>query len=131
MHHLWDVRAHLSSKSHCVEPTCYVEDDVIEVRWYISSNVFMKCKESIPMLTEKKIFILAEDLYQELEVWYPLLRFREEGAQVLVIGSGSAKEHKSKLGYPVKVDAFAQDVSGKDCDALIIPGGYAPDLMRR
>lgn len=86
----------------------------------------------VSMLLEgKTAFILAEELYQELEIWYPLLRLREEGAKVVVVGSGSADQHKSKLGYPVKVDDFAKDLNGADCDALIIPGGYAPDMMRR
>ncbi|MDD3579913.1 MAG: type 1 glutamine amidotransferase [Desulfobacca sp.] len=82
-------------------------------------------------LSGKKIAILAENLYQELEVWYPLLRFREAGAQVVVVGSGSAPEHTSKLGYPVAVDQFADAVQAADFDAVIIPGGYAPDIMRR
>ena len=82
-------------------------------------------------LKGKKIFILAEDLYQELEVWYPLLRLKEEGAEVIVVGSGRANQHTSKLGYPVNVDAKAGDLNGADCDALVIPGGYAPDHMRR
>jgi protease I len=83
------------------------------------------------LLKGKKVFILAEDLYQELEIWYPLLRMREEGAQTVVVGSGEAKEHTSKLGYPVPVDASASELKGSDCDAIIIPGGYAPDRMRR
>lgn len=83
------------------------------------------------MLKGKKVALLAEDLYQELEVWYPLLRFREEGAEVTVVGSGSAKEHTSKFGYPVPVDRFAHEVKAEQFDAVVIPGGYAPDLMRR
>ncbi len=83
------------------------------------------------LLQGKKIAILVENLYQELEVWYPLLRFTEEGAEVVVVGSGSAPEHTSKLGYPVRVDRRADQISAADLDAVIIPGGYAPDLMRR
>lgn len=82
-------------------------------------------------LTGKRIAILAENLYQELEVWYPLLRFREEGAEVVVVGSGSAPTHTSKLGYPVEVDRSAEEVTAAEFDAVIIPGGYAPDIMRR
>jgi protease I len=78
-----------------------------------------------------RVAILAESLYQELELWYPLLRLREAGAEVLVIGSGSAPSYNSKHGYPVQVDAPASDVSAEDFDAVIIPGGYAPDLLRR
>ncbi len=82
-------------------------------------------------LKGKRIAILAEDLYQELELWYPLLRFREEGAEVVVVGSGSSKVHTGKYGYPVQVDKSAKDVKADQFDAVIIPGGYAPDRMRR
>ncbi len=82
-------------------------------------------------LTGKRIAILAEDLYQDLELWYPLLRFREEGAEVIVVGSGRTREYTGKFGYPVVADASAQEVDAAQLDALIIPGGYAPDHMRR
>lgn len=82
-------------------------------------------------LKGKAVAILVEDLYQELEVWYPLLRLKEAGANVTVVGSGSAKQHQSKLGYPVEVDKFAHEVKAEAFDAVVIPGGYAPDLMRR
>ncbi|MDP3183513.1 MAG: type 1 glutamine amidotransferase domain-containing protein [Desulfobaccales bacterium] len=82
-------------------------------------------------LTGQRIAILAEDLYQDLELWYPLLRFREEGAEVIVVGSGRAREFTGKFGYPVAVDASAQEVKAAQLDAVIIPGGYAPDHMRR
>jgi protease I len=82
-------------------------------------------------LTGKRVAILAEDNYQELELWYPLLRLREEGAEVKVIGTGSAETYTSKHGYPVTVDAAAHQVKAADFDAIIVPGGYAPDLLRR
>jgi protease I len=79
----------------------------------------------------KRIAILAENNYHELELWYPLLRMREAGATVTVVGMPGVDEYKSKLGYPVKINAAAEAVSANDFDAIIIPGGYAPDLMRR
>jgi len=82
-------------------------------------------------LTGKRVAILAENNYQELELWYPLLRMREEGAEVKVIGTGSAQTYTSKHGYPVTVDAAADEMSAADFDAVIVPGGYAPDLLRR
>ena len=82
-------------------------------------------------LKGKHIAILAEDNYQELELWYPLLRMREAGAEVTVVGMPGVQEYHSKLGYPVKVDAAADTVSADDFDAVIVPGGYAPDRMRR
>ncbi len=82
-------------------------------------------------LQGKRVAILAENLYQELELWYPLLRMREAGAEVKVVGTGSASKYASKHGYEVTVDVAASEVSAADFDAVIIPGGYAPDLMRR
>ena len=82
-------------------------------------------------LQGKRIAILAEELYQELELWYPLLRMREAGAEAVVIGTGSAATYHSKHGYPVKVDSAVDRVTADDFDAVIVPGGYAPDRMRR
>lgn len=82
-------------------------------------------------LKGKRIAILAEDFYQDLELWYPLLRFREEGAEVVVVGSGRTRHFTGKFGYPVVVDASAQEVKAAQFDAVVIPGGYAPDHMRR
>jgi protease I len=82
-------------------------------------------------LKGRRIAILAEDMYQELELWYPLLRMREAGAEVTVVGMPGVEEYHSKLGYPVEVDVVADAVSADDFDAVIIPGGYAPDRIRR
>ena len=82
-------------------------------------------------LQGKCVAILAEDNYEDLELWYPLLRFREAGADVTVIGMSGVEVYHSKHGYPVKVDAAAGEVSAEDFDAVVIPGGYAPDRMRR
>ncbi len=82
-------------------------------------------------LQGKRVAILAEDLYEDLELWYPLLRLREAGAEVAVVGPGPARSHKSKHGYEVEVDRLADQVKAADFDAVIIPGGYAPDRMRR
>lgn len=81
--------------------------------------------------TKKKIAILVEDLYQVLEVWYPLLRLKEEGVEVRLIGTGSKDIYGSKEGYPAKVDASIEEVKPKDFDGVIIPGGFAPDFLRR
>jgi protease I len=82
-------------------------------------------------LKGKKVIILVEHLYNEFEFWYPYYRLKEAGAEVTVVGSGSAQEYKSKSGLPAKADANAEQVSVSDFDGLIIPGGYAPDHMRR
>jgi protease I len=82
-------------------------------------------------LKGKKVAILAETLYEDLELWYPLLRLKEEGAEITVVGTGSAQEYTSKHGYPVKVDKNADKVKADDFHAVVIPGGFAPDYMRR
>lgn len=83
------------------------------------------------VLRGKRVVILAENLYQEMELWVPYYRMKEEGAEVKVVGAGGAKAYTSKHGYPVTVDAQVEAVSAVEFDAVIIPGGYAPDLMRR
>jgi protease I len=82
-------------------------------------------------LAGKRVAIFAEDLYEDLELWYPLLRFKEEGAEVVVVGPGHAAEHHGKYGYPVTVDKPIAEVEAEQFDALVVPGGYAPDRMRR
>src|SRR6266568_9243542 len=82
-------------------------------------------------LAGKRIAILSENMYQEMELWVPYYRFREEGAEVKVIGAGGAKSYTSKHGYPVTVDVQAEQVKAVEFDAVVVPGGYAPDMMRR
>ena len=82
-------------------------------------------------LEGKRAIVLVENQYQELEVWYPYYRLKEEGAEVLLVGSGSSRTYESKTGYPAVVDLSADEVDIAGIDAVIIPGGYAPDFMRR
>lgn len=82
-------------------------------------------------LKGKRVAILAENVYQEMELWVPYYRLKEEGADVKIVGTGGAKSYASKHGYPVNVDVQADAVSAADFDAVIVPGGYAPDMMRR
>ena len=82
-------------------------------------------------LQGKRVAILAENLYQEMELWVPYYRLKEEGAEVKVVGAGGAKSFTSKHGYPVSVDVQAEAVSAVEFDAVVVPGGYAPDMMRR
>lgn len=78
----------------------------------------------------KTIGILVEQDYQDLEVWYPVLRLKEAGHKVVVIGTG-AESYESKHGYPVQTDTAASRVLASELDALVIPGGWAPDYLRR
>ena len=82
-------------------------------------------------LDGKRAAVLVEQQYQEMEVWYPLYRLREAGCKVTLVGPEAGHTYNSKLGYPAKSDRAARDVSADDFDLLVIPGGFAPDYLRR
>jgi len=78
----------------------------------------------------KRILFFAAPLYEDLELWYPKIRLEEEGHATTVAGLGEAVYH-GKRGYPVTPDATVDEVVARSFDALVIPGGYAPDILRR
>ena len=78
-----------------------------------------------------RVLVLAESQYQELELWYPVLRFREAGADVAVGAPQAGALYASKLGYPAWSDVSVADIDPADVDVLVIPGGFAPEAMRR
>jgi deglycase len=82
-------------------------------------------------LKGKRAAVLVEQQYQEMEVWYPVYRLREAGCQVSLVGPEAGQTYPSKLGYPAKSDRAARDVSADDFDLLVVPGGFAPDYLRR
>src|ERR1700730_5670648 len=82
-------------------------------------------------LDDARILVLAESQYQELELLYSFLRFRETGADVVVASPGRRALYASKIGYPVRSDAAVTEIDAANIDALIIPGGFAPEAMRR
>jgi protease I len=81
-------------------------------------------------LTGKHVLFFAAPLYEDLELWYPKIRLEEEGASCTVAGLGE-KTYQGKRGYPVTPDATVEEVESNDFNALVIPGGYAPDILRR
>jgi protease I len=83
------------------------------------------------MLEGKRIAILAEADFEDSEITEPLRAMKDAGARVLIVGSGSKKSYKGKRGsVEVTVDTTADKVKADEFDAIIIPGGYAPDKMR-
>jgi protease I len=83
------------------------------------------------MLTGKRIAILAEDSFEDSELMEPLRAMKDGGARVLIVGSGSKKGYKGKRGSAeVTIDTTADKIEASQFDAIIIPGGYAPDKMR-
>ncbi len=81
-------------------------------------------------LTGKRVLIFAGPLYEDLELWYPKIRLEEEGATTTIAGTGE-RTYQGKRGYPITVDVDVAQVEARDFHGLMIPGGYAPDIMRR
>jgi protease I len=77
------------------------------------------------------VLILAADLFEDMELLYPLYRLREEGTAVTVASPGGAAVTGKKGHGPLAVDADLADVTAEGYDALVIPGGFAPDKLRR
>ncbi len=82
-------------------------------------------------LKGKKVAIPVENLFNTFEFWYPYYRLKEAGAEVVVVGSGSAETYTGKPGTEVTVNAGIDQVDAASFDGVVIPGGYAPDIMRR
>jgi protease I len=82
-------------------------------------------------LEGRKIAIFVEQQFEDMELLYPYYRLKEAGAEVTLIGPEADKIYHSKHGYPIRSDRAADEVSPREFDALVIPGGYAPDHMRR
>ncbi|OGQ23611.1 MAG: protease [Deltaproteobacteria bacterium RIFCSPLOWO2_02_FULL_44_10] len=83
------------------------------------------------MTLHKKIALLLENYFEDVEVLYPYYRLQEEGHEVLLIGPKSKTEYKGKYGYPLISHKGIDEVANKDFDGVMIPGGYAPDHIRR
>jgi protease I len=82
-------------------------------------------------LAERTVLVLAADLFEDMELLYPVFRLREEGVAVTIVGLDDRPVHGKNGHGPVDVDATVDSVSANTFDALVIPGGYAPDKLRR
>ncbi|MGD9022938.1 MAG: type 1 glutamine amidotransferase domain-containing protein [Deltaproteobacteria bacterium] len=78
----------------------------------------------------RQVIILVEEIFNDQEFWYPYYRLKEAGAKVVVVGS-AMQAYTGKAGTQVKPDVTAETISAADFDGVVIPGGYAPDHMRR
>lgn len=81
-------------------------------------------------LKGKHVLFFAAPAYEDLELWYPKIRLEEEGATATVAGIGE-KTYQGKRGYPVTVDTNVDQIDAARFDGLVIPGGFAPDQLRR
>lgn len=82
-------------------------------------------KAKMPFIT------LVHQDFEDLELWYPILRLKEEGIKVLVAGEEKNKVYTGKHGVPVTTDLSFKDIHYKDYAGVLIPGGWAPDKLRR
>ncbi|MFC7062854.1 type 1 glutamine amidotransferase domain-containing protein [Halobacillus seohaensis] len=82
-------------------------------------------------LQNKKVIALVSKDFEDLELWYPLLRLQEEGATVHLVGEEAGKEYPGKYGVPATADYSFDDISPEDYDGILVPGGWSPDKLRR
>jgi len=82
-------------------------------------------------LSGKRFVILVDTQFNDHEFWYPYFRLKEAGAEVTVVASAAGKTYEGKYGTPAKADKAPAEISVADYAGIIIPGGYAPDHMRR
>jgi protease I len=102
------------------------------IAWFRKKSLKRKAELEEKMeLRGKKIIILVEEMFNDLEFWYPYYRLKEAGADVVVAGSGSAETYTGKSGTQATADVVADQISASEFNGIIIPGGYAPDHMRR
>jgi protease I len=82
------------------------------------------------MLTGKRILAIVDEAYEELELWYPKIRLEEESA-VVIVTSIHEQTVTGRHGYPAKIDVPLNAVSDSEFDGVLLPGGFAPDRLRR
>ena len=82
-------------------------------------------------LKGRRVLMFVEDVYEDLELWYPKLRLIEEGVDVVVAAPEAGRIYRGKNGYPARSDVALAGLSEGDFDGLVIAGGFAPDSLRR
>jgi protease I len=81
-------------------------------------------------LSQHRVLFFTGEIYEDLELWYPLYRLQEAGATTVVAGE-TMGPFAGKHGYPSEADALIEDMDAEDFTALVIPGGFMPDKLRR
>ena len=82
-------------------------------------------------LKNKKVLAFVHTDFEDLELWYPIYRLREEGAEVILAGEKKGETYIGKYGVPATSDMDFKEAVGMEFDALLVPGGWAPDKLRR
>jgi protease I len=97
------------------------------LRWCAPDGI---TEEAQVLLEGKRVIALVEEDYEDLEHWYPVLRLREEGAEVVVAGLGAAS-YRGKYGVPCEPDTDVEALDMDGFDGILVVGGWAPDKLRR
>ena len=82
-------------------------------------------------LEDHRVVVLVDKSFEDLEFWVPTMRLREEGAEVVVAGREADRTFTGKHGLTATTAVAARDLSADDFDAVVVPGGWAPDKLRR
>ncbi len=106
----------------------------IHSRWYYpaDNSKYFKSPISQPMdLDTHRVAVLVDKSFEDLEFWVPVMRLREEGAEVVVAGREAEKTFTGKHGLTATTEVAARDLDADDLDGVVVPGGWAPDKLRR
>jgi protease I len=82
-------------------------------------------------LADKRFLMFVDDVYEDLELWYPKLRLIEAGGHVTLAGPEAEKVYHGKHSYPCRSDAAIRDMKAEDFEGVVVPGGFMPDKLRR
>ena len=82
-------------------------------------------------LQNKRVAFLLDEGFEDLEFWVTVMRLREEGARVIIMSHDGKQEYHGKNALTAKSEVSVKDVKAADFDAVVVPGGWAPDKMRR
>lgn len=82
-------------------------------------------------LDGKKVIALVDEEFEDLELWVPVYRVREEGAEVHLAGAEKGKTYIGKYGVPAEAEYGFDELDSADYDGILVPGGWAPDKLRR
>lgn len=82
-------------------------------------------------LRNARLLAFVGDDYEDLELWYPVLRWQEAGGETLIAGERGGRTYRGKHGYPCTSDVAYSELTGAEFSALLVPGGWMPDKLRR
>lgn len=82
-------------------------------------------------LEGKRVIAAVDSEFEDLELWYPIIRLQEEGAEVILVADEEQKTYIGKYGVPATSEKAFKDINASDYDGILIPGGWAPDRLRR